>query len=233
MQMLRPPSPKTLRRFPTRVRLFSDCFALNYSSRAPLESSHIFGYVYSILRLTQSGRQAAISIKIRGQHPEDTNPRRGAADRSQRGEVAGASSQVVARQRKPSKRRRRKPGTSTTIVVPPELPLGLLLHGGFNRARGRRKPLFQRVLHARAISFFRELRDRLKGPPHTVESAADKLLARQAGLPPKTILAGGLDHHAATTLAAEKTSEGSGLTVETILEQRPNRRRKKPTKGGA
>ena len=39
MRMLRWPSPKTFQQFPTRVRLSFLCFALNYSSYAPLVSS--------------------------------------------------------------------------------------------------------------------------------------------------------------------------------------------------
>src|ERR1700756_2102360 len=41
MRMLRWPSPKTLRRFPTRVRPSSDRFVLNYSSSAPLVHSYL------------------------------------------------------------------------------------------------------------------------------------------------------------------------------------------------
>ena len=40
MQTLHWPSPKTLQRFPARVRSSFDCFDLNYCSHVPLESSH-------------------------------------------------------------------------------------------------------------------------------------------------------------------------------------------------
>jgi len=54
--MLRWPLPKTFRRFPTRVRLSSDCFALNYSSREPLESSLSGGNLSPGIREDRSNR---------------------------------------------------------------------------------------------------------------------------------------------------------------------------------
>ena len=87
------------------------------------------------------------------------------------------------------------------LRVPAYLVLALLLREGFaGRGRGHGRTTWQRISAAHALQPFRKLRDKLKAAGKPASYARDK--------------------------AAEEISKHSGLPVETILDGRPNRKRR-------